>query len=296
MFDVVLIAGVPLGVFDRLVAQSGRKFAPDGRCIPKPSLWNGYEDGLENRFINDIQNYILTLPEKSRVSISMLYVDHENASTRRFVSSFFPFALVRPVPPMAPVTHQLTRQKENQKLNAYLNFLETEFEELKRRRSVIKLQTNVHNLTPLLLPPRNFRHAAFYQMLRCLYDVAGVCPNLESSLSKEISTFFKDCPRVFPPSEGSYPRGQHCMSDGVLYFSSPGKDRHGYFRIRDTMRHEPSCLLNARSRLGGWYDHSLHYDCKPVRGSLNRTYENCHSECIPPAGGHVNISPNDFIR
>ena len=294
MFDVVLVAGVPVQVFDKLSKESGKRFAPNGRFISKPSVWEGYDREAETRFINEIYQYVISLPERAKVSVSLLYVDYENDSTRRFVEGFFPFALVRPVEPFR-TTHCTTKQSANQQMNSYLALINEELDQLKQRRSIIKLHTEVHNLTPLLLPVRNFRNAAFHEMLRRLFESAGVCLELKAKLNEEIRLFFQRCPRVYPPTSGRAPRGQHCMSDGILYFASPGRDRHGHLRTRDAALHEQRCLLNARSRLGGWYDHSLHYDCEPVRGSLDRFYRNCHFSEVAPSAHHVNIAPNDYI-
>jgi hypothetical protein len=294
MNQIVVIAGLPIDAYDRLFRESRKRLLPNGHIIAKPVKWAGYDPHLTTEYIKDAYNHILTLREGAAVSISVLYVDYGTDVTATFLESFFPFALVRPVRPIEPDVARTVKDR-NARLNDYHAYLEAELDVLKKRIPVIRHFTSVHNLTPLLLPYANFSGAEFQEMVRRLYGLLGVHPDPSTLLDSEIATFLAQYPRVYPKSEGHHRLGHHCLSDGKLYFKSPGGDRHGFFRPGRDPGHMQTCLLNARSRLGGSYAHNFHFDCEPTSGGLNKTYPNCHAAPTPPKKQHVNIAPNDYI-
>lgn len=127
-------------------------------------------------------------------------------------------------------------------------------------------------------------------MLLRLFRNIGVHERPEQLIDAEVAAFLQTHP--FVKAKGD----RRCLSDRVLFFRSPGSHRHGYYRhtiSRDP--HDSLCLLNARSRLGGAYDHSFHFDCEPVSGTLSKHYPNCHNQNASPKREHVNIAPNDYV-
>ena len=112
----------------------------------------------------------------------------------------------------------------------------------------------------------------------------------DNLISQETERFFAAHPWTNKPGDD-----QHCLSDGVHYFKSPGQARHGFFRYSEEAKHNHGCLLNARSRLGGTYEYTFHYDCNAVTGGLWAEYPNCHDVLVPPKSRHANIAPNDYV-
>jgi hypothetical protein len=164
--------------------------------------------------------------------------------------------------------------------------------ELRGMARIVSEFTNIQNLTPLLLPLRNFQSPTLRSILAELYEKLPQATDRKTFVDSLVKKFITFHPRVFPPGQN-----RHCFSDGRLFFKSPGRDRHGRFRNATADRHEMTCLLNARSRIGGHYPFDFHFDCEPVKGGLANYYSNCHAaKTAPCKNTHVNIAPNDFIR
>ncbi len=289
MRPLVIIAGTSVEVHDALRRQSESKFAPNGKLFAKPVGRPGYPTGQGDQYIQEIEQYIRKLREDEPLSITVVYVNYENdPSTEKFLDRFFPFALIRPIDPLK-LDDIGTRSRLNAALTRYINQIYDEVLELRRIASLVRGKTHAQNLSPLLLPVRNFESAAHRSFLSRLFYGLGRDPQPEEFLDGEIRAFLSHHPRTTPPSDK-----QSCYCDGRLYFKSPGRNRHGHHRHQNGQGHSPTCLLNARTRLGGSYDHSLHYDCVPVRNLL-ATYPNCHDMATPPRERHVNIAPNDYI-
>jgi len=181
------------------------------------------------------------------------------------------------------------------RLNAYQKVVEKELDELKKRTAIVRQFTHIQNLTPLLLPLNNFISADYQAMMRRLFEQLGTHDDPSSFLKDEMNDFFKRHPRTYPSAGGRHGKGQHCLTDGIHHFKSPGRHRHGFYRPTRDHEHPMVCLLNARSRLGGAYSHNFHFDCEAISGGLNRHYPNCHGAPCPPKENHVNIAPNDYI-
>ena len=286
---MLVIAGLSVVAFDAVRRVSQKRFAPNGGLFVKPVKRPGYPRQHADEYLREIEQHLRGLPEDEPVSIMLLYVDHDvDSTTAAFVEQFFPFALVRPIGALE-LDGTLPRPQQNAALEAYVDYLEREAVELRRRADRVRERTHVHNLSPLLLPLRNFNSRHHVAFLRRLFDGLGQTPDAASLLEAEIAGFIARHPRVHPPGED-----RTCHSDGSHFFKSPGKARHGYYRHEVGKGHGPACLLNARTRLGGSYHHAFHYDCEPVRKLLAR-YPNCHNQPTPPKQNHVNIAPNDFV-
>ena len=165
------LAGLGTEAFDRVRAKSERRFVPDGRLLVAPVKRFGYPQ-RDPLFLEQAKTYILTLPESERLCIGLAYVDYGDHTTISFVKRFFPFALPRPVRPI-DFTGVTNKNTKAERLNRYVNYLVGECRHLIRKLGQVTEQTAVANLTPLLLPLRNFGGEKFEEMLRKLYDQLG---------------------------------------------------------------------------------------------------------------------------
>lgn len=286
----LVIAGLNGTVYDRVAALSANRLAPDGAVVAHPNRWNlGYARNYAAEILAKTHKKVLGFDDADRTSIVMLYVDYRDETTQALLQAFFPFCL--PYRLNVDVSLEGLRPKQiSERLNVIAEEIVESSTEARRRSRLISEFTNVANLTPLLLPRGNYRSATLSDLLGTLYE--GLATNLDPRglIEAEVRKFVARNPRVRAPGDE-----RHCYSDGHLYFRSPGRARHGFYRRGQEARHGLTCLLNARSRLGGKYDPTFHYDCVPTHGRLHATYSNCHAEPTPPKSTHVNIAPNDFI-
>jgi len=286
---ISVFAGAHGELYDRLRQQPPNAFAPNGAFIVEPLPAEGYSTKYANAIIDKIASYIYALPEKEQVSIMMCYAAIKRGDLPLFLDMFFPYSICKEVPAIQ-IKYPASRNGINCTINSYIAATKKEYANLRTITKAIKEKTDVHNITPLLLPVRNFGSHALNSMLRRLFEeISGSSdPN---ALIHECTTQFIRChPRVNPVGERA-----SCFSNGDLYFKSPGRDRHGFYRHKKGDGHASQCLLNARCRLGGPYDYTLHYDCTPVKGSLANQYANCHGELCRCRSTHVNIAPNDYV-
>ncbi len=231
----------------------------------------------------------MALPESTKICLTVAYVDFGDDTTNSFVSAFSPFALVRQI--QALNFKGVGHQARNAAIREYGEYLVGEALELRNRARRVCEHTNIQNNTPLLLPKRNFNSSHLVEMLDRLFRQLGSESDIAGLVKSEVENFARNHPRVAPDRVSL-----KCFSDSRLYFKSPGKARHGYFRHLTAKDHHPSCLLAAKSRLGGSYAHNLHYDCSPCSGRmLASSYLNCHDLPDPPKAQDVNIFPNDYI-
>lgn len=275
----IIIAGLSTNEFDELKKESEKRIAPSGELFVSPVRKPGYPKEAAAKYQEQCRDRMLALPENTRVSLTLAYVDYGEETTRRFVEAFRPFALVRPI----------RRSEEFGKLRAYREYLVKEAKELRDRATRISEFTNIANVTPFLLPYRNFASRHHREIVDQLFLTLGTVDDIRQTMEAAKNDFHQHHARQKPP-QGQ----QGCYSDGRLYFRSPGKARHGYFRHTLGQGHDPACLLAARCRYGGTYAHDLHYDCEPV-DKLEPSYPNCHGAQTPPGWSHVNICPNDFV-
>lgn len=286
----IVIAGLPTLLFDRLRREAETKIAPGGKLFLSPNPWsNSYDPKHINNLIEQLFQYLLKRPEKDAMVTLLLYADFGDESTAKLLKRFFPFALPRRLA-VPDFSKAKSKQDHSKLLNEFVASVVDASRKVRAASNKISHRTHVHNLNPLLLPIRNFQGDELSELLWKVYSEASYSDDPDKLLSDEISRFLAKHPWATPPD------GQkRALSDGVLYFKSPGNDRHGFLRNSIAKTHPIDCLLNARSRLGGAYDYCFHYDCTPVKGKLKAGYENCHGHDSPPKKTHVNIAPNDFI-
>lgn len=286
----IVIAGLPTLLFDRLRKEPEIKIAPGGKLFLSPNPWTQcYSPKHVDNLISQLFEYYLTRPEKDPMVTLLLYADYADESTGKLLNRFFPFAIPRRLP-LPDLSAAKSTQEHNRLLNGFAADVIDASRRLRTTSNKISHKTHVHNLNPLLLPVRNFQGSELSKLLWKIYTEASYSDDPEKLLDDEIEKFLAKHPWATPPD------GQkRALSDGVLYFKSPGNDRHGFMRNSVAKIHPIDCLLNARSRLGGKYDYCFHYDCTPVKGKLKASYDNCHGHQSPPKERHVNIAPNDFI-
>lgn len=291
MTYTVVIAGLSPLAFDRLRKESENRIAPGGRVVLTPNTGSGvYAKQHGKELIAQAHKIAARLDESKQFTTLLLYTDFQDESTKRLLEDFFPFCLPLAIPPFVSPA-DASKRIVNEQLNAFTKAVLSASARLRSRSRVVSDFTTVANLTPLLLPHRNFRSDALDRLLRHLYGALANADDPKTLVRDAVKRFFAECPMRYAPGQD-----QHCFSDGHLYFQSPGRNRHGFFRNnRADDDHSPTCLLNARSRLGGPYDYKFHYDCIPAKGSLRSEYGNCHSTPCAPKSTHVNIAPNDYI-
>lgn len=286
MSYVLVVAGASVQTFDIVSKLSGSRLAPGGEIVrlPLKGADAAYTAIYVRLLVEATSKCLLKRPENEPASVLLLYLSASNGSENLLLDAFFPMALPLPIPVLDQVQqgpHMKRREIEKSIV-----------EGAKKLRDIfpkVSDKTLVANLSPLLLPMRNFRSDALAQMLRELYLELGSHASPEH-LIKEKVDWFKS---RHPPTKA--PDGQqHCYTDGHLFFKSPGRHRHGFFRNSSKTAHQDDCILRARSRLGGSIPYTMHYDCTAQR-QLAKAYPNCHCEATPPKDTHVNIGPSDFI-
>jgi hypothetical protein len=287
--NVLVIAGLPRIFFDKIKTVSASRITPAGKIIMSPlTAGTSYGRSYVDSLLDQVYTFCLAQKEEVQVSIQLLYADYGDHGTASLLSSFFPFAL--PCALILPSLDGLGRRE----INSRLNDIEEQVVRCGRRLKDVSIKlthhTNLPNLNPILLPRRNFQGKELDQMLAAVFKEATAVSDIDTLLKDQVATFIKSHPRVTPPDDR-----RSALSDGNLYFKSPGKDRHGYFRHAIAHEHEIQCLLNAKCRVGGAYDYRLHYDCMPVRGKLHKSYDSCHGQHGEPKTDHVNIAPNDYV-
>lgn len=286
----LVIAGLATPVFDRLRKESDKRIAPGGKLFVRPNIgFNCYSKQHSCDLIRSLYEHVAALNEDEHTRTLLLYVDFEDTTTALLLEEFFPFSIPMPLSRFV-VEDGLSRRVVNERLNIAVDEILTASIRVRELSRIVSGFTNVTNLNPLLLPCRNFRSSSLETLLRSLYLQLANAADPKTMVEGAINKFLSKTSRVQAPGDT-----RHCFSDGQLYFRSPGKNRHGFLRKNSYEAHKPSCLLNARSRIGGAYSFTLHYDCIPVRGGLKSEYENCHGCPSPPKEKHVNIAPNDFI-
>jgi hypothetical protein len=286
-FPLVIIAGADQALFDTLSAASANAFAPGGARILKPAP-HGLTAAHAADLLAAARVRLKTLPETVPVNIIVLAVTSQDEDDAPFRQAFYPFALYRRVD--APDYSQARSTNVRNKIrNAFVGQLKSEAIESRGRADVVKGVVSKANMSPLILPVRNFRSVHLEPMLAAVFDGIATHPNPGQLLRSEEQRFVTRVPYARPPG------GQRrCFCDGRHYFKSPGRHQHGYYQNSKDGAHGTTCLLNARSRLGGAIAHAFHFDCDPITG-LDASYPNCHDALHPPKAKHVNIAPSDAV-
>jgi hypothetical protein len=283
---VLVVAGASIATFDRISKISGSLLAPQGEVISLPLRGNDadYTVKYVRMLVEATSKCLLKRSEHEPVSVLLLYLNVSNGTEEILLDAFFPMAL-----PLAVDLLDQSRPGEPIKRKVIEKLIIAGAHKLREVFPQVSDKTRVANLSPLLLPLRNFRSEALALMLRALYSELGRHAAPGDLIVEKVARFKARHPPTKPPS-GS----QHCYTDGHLFFRSPGRHRHGFFRNSSRGTHSDDCILRARSRLGGSIPYTMHYDCTSER-ELAKAYPNCHCEATPPKDMHVNIGPSDFI-
>lgn len=281
----IVIAGLSVAGFDALKAMKPRRVAPVGEFFAAPVKQPGYPKQQAAYYLQKMHDRVVKLAENEPVSLALAYVDYGDESTAAFVKAFQPFVLARPI---RSITENFQEIPSAADIRIYQNYLADEAKELRERAKRISEFTHIRNLSPFLLPNKNFDSRYHRILLSVLYANLGTVADVGKFMQKAAKNFERHHPKV-KPAGSKY----SCYSDKKLYFCSPGGNRHGYFR-HNAQGHSPACVLAARSRFGGSYAHDLHYDCQPV-SALATSYPNCHCAPTTPKSTHANICPNDYV-
>lgn len=286
MSYVLLVAGASNSTIGTISAISGKLLAPDGEVIRLPLKGNDacYTSKYVNMLVKSTCDSLSRRSESEPVSVLLLYLNLQNGTEKCLLDAFFPMAL-----PLG-IDMQRTSGKDGLlKGKGLRGEVVKGAQRLRKIYPQVSDKTQVANLSPLLLPVRNFRADPLEEMRSALYSGLSTHKSPGELIEEKVKTFKTSHPPVKPP-DGK----QHCYTDGYLFFKSPGRDRHGFFRNSGEGGHADDCIMRARSRLGGSIPYTLHYDCTPVR-KLAKAYLNCHGHSKPPNDRHVNIGPSDFI-
>jgi hypothetical protein len=290
MQTALILAGLTAALFERVRTISAKRFVPNGHLIRSPIGQAGYSDAYAAKLIKMAHDHVLTGREADEIGIVLAYIEGEPESTKRFAQWFFPFALPMALKPFQPAAN-CSANSFNQQINAYLEYIVVECRRAIDLSGKVRAKMQVQNLTPLLLPVVNFKSDALVALLGSLFWNLAQSATPEALIEEETRKFISQHPRVRPPDEE-----RHCYSDELHFFRSPGRHRHGFLRHSQSSTHSPACLLNARSRIGGSFDYTFHFDCMPVRGNTHQHYPNCHGiHCAPGHHQNVNIAPNDYV-
>ena len=286
-FPLVIIAGAGQALFDALSAQSANLFSPNGALILRPTP-DGLSSNHASVLIEAARVRLKTLAETVAINTVVLAVTQEDEEDQAFRAAFFPFALYRRV--NAPdLANARSKNIQNRVLNTFVIELQRIAVGARHRADLVKGAVSKANMSALILPTRNFRREELLFMLHAVFDQAATVDDLDALLRASETEFSRLVPFVTPPGAD-----RRCYCDGRHYFKSPGRHRHGFYQNSKDGAHGQSCLLNARSRLGGALLHDFHFDCQPVK-RLDARYPDCHDAPRPPREKHVNIAPSDGI-
>ena len=223
----IVIAGLSVAGFDELRKESEKRFAPSGNLFARPVKKPGYPKDAALQYQEEMHERILALSETTQISLTIAYVDYADETTKQFIDAFRPFALVRPIEPL----------KDQRNGRAHREYLVGQAKELRNRASRVTEFTNIANVTPFLLPYRNFDSPRYGETVERLYNSLGLVDDIAGMMQTEKNKIERYHPRVKPPGGQ-----QSCYSDGRLFFKSPGRARHGYFRhTRDQGTTRPAC-------------------------------------------------------
>jgi hypothetical protein len=285
-YPVVIIAGADQELFDALAGLSAKALAPNGVVVVKPTR-DGLSQGHADALLAEARKKVKLLAETVAVNTIVLTICQPDGD-RAFRQRFYPFALYRRVSP-PDFSEARSRNARNRIQNAFLAQFQKTVVDLRQRAEVVKGVVSKANMSAFVLPVRNFRRKELGELLEDTFEKAGAVADLATLLRTNEQNFVKRVPMTTPPDSD-----RRCYSDGRHFFKSPGRDRHGYYKNAGDGDHQLTCLLNARSRLGGSLTHDFHFDCQPVR-TLDADYPDCHDERREPKKAHVNIAPSDGI-
>ena len=117
-------------------------FSP--RLVKKP----GYPRHQAAWYQQQMHDRVVKLPEDTPVSLTIAYVDYQEASTAAFVEAFKPFVLARPI---RPITAEFDAVPSPAEIRTYQDYLAAEAKELRNRSSRIGEFTP--HPEPVAVPP-----------------------------------------------------------------------------------------------------------------------------------------------
>ena len=238
-----MIAGLATPVFDRLKKESDNLIAPGGSLFVRPNLSSHcYSKQHSHDLIRNLYEHTAALKEEKRTAILLLYVDFEDDTTRLLLEQFYPFSLPVPLSRFV-VEDDLSKRALNERLNLAIDEILSASRRAREISRIVSGFTEISNLSPLLLPCRNFRSSSLEILLKSLYCHLSEAENPKTLIEDAISNFFSKTPRVYAPGDS-----RHSFSDGQLYFRSPGKNRHGFFRIGSAGARWPTWGLHCIGR------------------------------------------------
>ncbi|MBD3817783.1 MAG: hypothetical protein IE912_02555 [Brevundimonas diminuta] len=286
-FPLVIIAGADRALFDTLSATSANAFAPNGARILRPAP-DGLTEEHSAQLIAAARTTLKSLKETQPVNTIVLAITEPEVDDEFFRQSFFPFALYRRID--APdFSKARSTNERNRMRNAFSETLKAAARDSRDRANIVKGHVSKANGSPFILPVRNFQSDHLSKLLSTIFAELPVARDPKALLAAAEQEFLRNLPYTTPPGSD-----RRCLSDRRHYFKSPGRHRHGYYQNSQDSQHGQTCLINARSRLGGAMPHDFHFDCSPTK-RLDREYADCHDRLHPPKGTYINIAPSDAI-
>ena len=289
---IVCVAGLPHEVAEAIRSMSPAIFTGDKTNLP---ILRGikqpytFRQGMSDYYLSEIAKRLELLRTTEDVGVALAYANSPGPDTESFVNAFFPYAVVAPFEPFDP--DSLDERFRCNARNLFIGSVQDLVSKLRDRVSLVRDTLSGQNFSPLTLPLRNFRSDMLQPALKEIFETLGSCENPRQVLDDGISSLKRAHPVARQGGQLAY-----FSDDRELRFRSPGKNRHGMARAL-AESHQPSCLINARARLGGPLDAHFHYDCDYARRDLDGSYPNCHgTACKPSKRTHVNIAPNDSIH
>lgn len=293
MKHMICLAGFPRPVFDEITRTSAIQFTGDrthppiAKCMTEPFA---YREGMADYYLEQLAQRIGDQKPTEDIGVGVICADYGD-STARFLSAFFPFAIVATVEPIYLET--FPKHLRRQTLSKYVKSLSDTAEDIRRRIAIVKDILSGNNFSPLTLPLRNFQSTHLRDSIEHLFHVLGS----EGDVRGEVERIEAALNRQHPKRNlQDAKRTAYIEDDRRLRFKSPGTDKHAMVR-KLAEGHSSSCLIGSRARLGGPLGHAFHYDCEYERGGVDRNYPNCHGANAEPFHStHANIAPNDYVR
>ena len=222
---ILIVAGLDPFAFDKIKGVSTKKYFGEGILLARPlKMGQTYSENCSMHYLKAAAAYLQNFYDDNVCTI-LIYVDYKNNPTETFYRSFFPFALAQGVDP--PLVRLQNRPADHKR--ALNDFADQVFKAVNRLKDAVAAVRSVfsgNNLTPLLLPTRNFQSKRLIVVLQDLFTQLASSRNLPEFLNDAKNRILEEHPWVTPPDSR-----HRCLSDGILHFKSPGSARHGKARF-----------------------------------------------------------------
>lgn len=294
---IIGYAGIPSEIYDEIIKNSVNITGINCTRISRPKKKGennySYSESDANYFMKEFAKKLKDDHENklSDTGFGIIYINHDEISSKKFEETFFPSTLCVPINWNADESNNKNLKKSIKELE---NLLRISTNEIKNSIPTIKKEVKEgDSRTPLLLPIKNFKSKNLIQILKNIQSLIPKENNKQEFIKSNIDRFVYHHPRM-KPTQPRYTRN-FFMDDHKIEFNPPGAARHGF--PRSGPPHSESCFVSGHRRLGAPYDHAFHYDCIKGSGNLKGSFGGCHGEVSAKEGSpHLNISPNDFIR